>query len=327
MVVISGADRLRLVFFGTPPFALPSLGRLLATRHQVIGVVTQPDRPRGRGQRVSDSPVKIFALEHGLPVLQPERLQDPGVTAALAAWSPDLGVVSAYGRIIPAALLAVPRLGMINVHASLLPRYRGAAPIQRAVMDGARETGVTIQRVTPALDAGDMLGVVRRPIGPDETSVEVERGLAEIGAGLLADVVEQIAAGTARGEPQDHARATYAPRLTRDDGLIDWSLPAAAIHDRVRGLHPWPHAHTYLDGARIIVLKTHEEPGPARPPAPGTVVSASRDAFAVAAGDGRVIVIDLLQPEGRRAMTARDFLASRSVSAGSRFTAAAAPGP
>lgn len=307
-----------IVFFGTPQFAVPSLEHLVASPHEVRGVVTQPDKARGRGQKVAHTPVKAAALGHGLPVLQPERLRDPAVAAALAAWNPDLGVVVAYGKLIPEALLRIPRHGMVNVHASLLPKYRGAAPVHRAVINGDDETGVTIMRVVKALDAGDMLAKVTRPIGHGETSDAVERDLSEMGARLLVEVVDQIASGTVTAEPQDHAQSTYAPRLTKDEGLIDWTLPPAAIHNRVRGLYPWPHAYSYLDGQRLILLKTHVTDGSASGE-PGEVVDVTREAIHVATGQHGVIAIEELQPEGRRPMRTRDFLAGRPVAPGSRF--------
>jgi methionyl-tRNA formyltransferase len=297
---------------------VPTLRRLIASRHTVCGVVTQPDRPRGRGQKVSDAPVKRVALEHGLQVVQPPRLRDEGVVETIAAWTPDAGVVAAYGKLLPETLLAVPRLGVFNVHASLLPKYRGAAPVHRTVIDGEPETGVTIIRMVKALDAGDMLGTVRRPIGPDETSDAVERDLAELGADLLLDVLERIASGTVEERPQDDAQSTYAPRLTKEEGLLDWTMPAPAIHNRVRGLYPWPHAYSYLDGARIIVLKTRVEPD-AADGEPGSIVAVERDAIHVATGQGGRIAIAQLQPEGRRPMSSRDFLASRPLQPGRRF--------
>src|SRR5690348_3261775 len=196
-----------VVFFGTPQFAVPTLERLLDSRHRVCGVVTQPDRPRGRGQKVTDAPVKALAGQRGLPIIQPVRLKDPSVADTLRAWQPDIGVVVAYGRIIPESLLEVPRFGMINVHASLLPKYRGAAPVHRAVIAGEAETGVTIMRVAPELDAGDMFARVIRPVGPDETSDVVESDLSDMGARLLLDVLDTIEAGTAIEEMQDHSRA------------------------------------------------------------------------------------------------------------------------
>jgi methionyl-tRNA formyltransferase len=310
-----------IVFFGTPRFAVPTLGHLLDSPHTVAGVVTQPDRPRGRGQKVTDAPVKALAAGRHVPVIQPERLKPAEVADALRAWQPDLGVVAAYGRIIPEHLLSIPRLGMINVHASLLPRYRGAAPVHRAVIDGEGETGVTIMRVVKELDAGPMLARATRSIGPDETSDVVEQALADLGADLLLRVVDQIAAGTAHEEPQDSSRATYATRLTKEEGLIDWSQSPSSIHNRVRGLHPWPHAYTFLDGARLIVLRSRLDlEGPGRGEGrPGTIVDVTRDAIHVATGGAGQLAIVEVQPQDRRPMPIRDFLAGHPVSQGAVF--------
>jgi methionyl-tRNA formyltransferase len=308
----------RIVFFGTPEFAVPSLEGLIASPHTVVGVVTQPDRPRGRGQRVTDSPIKAVARAHGIDVLQPARLRDAGFVDSLAALTPDLGVVAAYGKLIPGDMLALPRFGMINVHASLLPRYRGAAPVHRAVIDGMTETGVTIMRMVVALDAGAMLAKVTRPIGPEETSDVVERDLARLGVSPLLSVIEQLANGTAREEHQDDAQSTYAARLTKEEGLVDWTLPASAIHNRVRGLYPWPHAYTYASGKRLIVLKSRVEER-ATDAAPGTVVDVSRDHLQIAAGGGTHLALLEIQPEGRRPMPVRDFLAGHPLKAGTRL--------
>ena len=316
---MSGVKPLRIVFLGTPQFAVPTLRHLLASRHQVVGVVTQPDRPRGRGQKVSDSPVKMVAVEHGVPLIQPDKLRHPDVAATLRSWQSDLGVVAAYGKIIPKEILELPRLGMINVHASLLPKYRGAAPVHRAVIDGESETGVTIMRVEEMLDSGPMLASVTRPIDPNETSDIVERDLAQLGAPLLVSVVDRMSEGEVPQELQDFMMCTYAPKVTREEGLIDWSLPASYVHNRVRGLYPWPHAYTYLNGQRLIVLRTHVETG-TTDAEPGTVFEASADAIHVAAGHGGRLAIDELQPEGRRAMKARDFLAGHPIPPGARLT-------
>jgi methionyl-tRNA formyltransferase len=311
---------LRIAFFGTPQFAVPTLQRLLASRHPVVGVVTQPDRGRGRGQKVTDAPVKTLALEHGVPVFQPERLRLPDVRETIGAWRPDLGVVAAYGKIIPEELLELPRLGMINVHASLLPKYRGAAPVHRAIIDGEVETGVTIMRLVRELDAGDMIAKIRRPIGPDDTSAVVERDLAGLGAALLVEVVDRLAEGPVAEERQDFMMASYAPRLTKEEGLVDWTLPASFIHNRVRGLYPWPHAYTYLDGHRLILLQTRVEDEPASE-SPGTVLAVTRDTVHVATGhEGRLAILQV-QPEGRRPMSVRDFLAGHPIRPGTRLGA------
>ena len=310
-----------VVFFGTPQFAVPTLQRLLDSSHSLAGVITQPDRPRGRGQKVTHSPVKALALARGIAVYQPDRLKLPEVADTLRAWRPDLGVVAAYGRIIPEHLLNVPRLGMINVHASLLPKYRGAAPVHRAVINGDRETGVTIMRVVKELDAGGMFAKVTRPITSDDTSDVVERELARIGAELLVTVVDQLAGGTAREEPQDEAQATYAPRLTKEEGLIDWAQSASQIHNRVRGLYPWPHAYTFLKGARLILLRSEVRTGQENSfqQTPGTILEVASQAIHVATGNGRLAVTEV-QPEGRRAMRVHDFLLGHRLAAGETFS-------
>jgi len=314
------AAPLRVVFFGTPEFAVPTLDALVASRHTVAAVVTQPDKPRGRGQKTSHAPVKARALAAGIPVLQPDRLKDPAFLDNLTALGADLGVVSAYGKILTDAVLAIPRLGLINVHASVLPRYRGAAPVHRAIIAGERETGVTIMRVVKALDAGPMLATVSRAIGPDETSVDVERDLARLGAPLLVSIADALAAGRAREQPQDEAAATYAHRLAKTDGVIDWSWPAHRVHDLVRALHPWPHAFTFLGGHRFIVIRSSA--GDATGSAlPGTILEAKADTLAVAAGAGALRILEI-QAEGKRPMTARDFLAGHRLAPGDRFTAA-----
>jgi methionyl-tRNA formyltransferase len=255
-------------------------------------------------------------------VLQPDRLKDPAFLDHLTALGADLGVVAAYGKILTDAVLAIPRLGLINVHASVLPRYRGAAPVHRAIIAGERETGVTIMRVVKALDAGPMLASASRAIGPDETSVEVERDLARLGAPLLVSVAGDLAAGRAREQPQDDAAATYAHRLTKADGMIDWHWPADRVHNLVRGLHPWPHAFTFLGGHRFIVIRGSASAGDSIGAAPpGTILEAKGDRFLVATGDGALRILEI-QAEGRRLMAARDFLAGHRLAPGDRFTAA-----
>ena len=308
---------LRIVFFGTPGFAVPTLDLLLTSRHHVVGVVTQIDRPSGRGQKTAPPPVKARALEAGTPVLQPERLRDPAFLDALAGLGADLGVVAAYGKILTELVLATPRLGVLTVHASLLPRYRGAAPIHRAVINGEVVTGATIMRMVKALDAGPMLATVKRPIDPDETSEDIERDLATLGAAALLKTVEALTEGPVAETPQDEASATYAARLTKKDGAIDWSRPARAVHNLVRGLHPWPHAFTFCRGQRLIVLRTSVVPGTSAPA--GTILEAAGDHLHIAAGED-VVAIREIQVEGKRPMPTRDFLAGHALSAGDRLT-------
>jgi len=314
-----------VVYFGTPAFAVPPLEALLASAHPVAAVVSQPDRPRGRGHRLQPTPTKLIAQGHGVPVLQPDRVRDDAFLQTLRDLHPDLGVVAAFGRMLPDALLAIPRLGLINVHASLLPRYRGAAPIQRAVMAGEKETGVTIMRIVKELDSGPTFASRTIPIPAGATSGDVEAALAPVGARLLMDVVEQIAAGRAVETPQDHARATYAPKVTKEEGAIDWTQPAQRIHDLVRGLQPWPLASTTLiraDAAaaagRYVIRRTTFGEGMTDMP-PGTITRAEADDLRVAAGGGSVLRILEIQPEGRRTMNVREFLAGHRLGAGDRF--------
>jgi len=317
--MVTPAAPLRIVFFGTPDFAVPTLQALHDSRHPVVGVVTQPDRARGRGHHSQTGPVKQLAEQSGLTVLQPERLRDEGFLEALRGLRADLGVVAAYGRILTDAVLATPRLGLINVHASLLPKYRGAAPIHRAVMAGETITGVTIMRVVKALDAGPMISSAARAIGEHETSAEVERDIAQIGARALVGAVEAMAEGRASETPQYEPDATYAHKIDKTDGIIDWSRPARDIHNQIRGLHPWPHAYSELQGERTILLRSeveHELPG-ARA-LPGSVLDAHSDQFRVQTGDG-VLRLLILQREGRRPLTAREFLAGRRIQPGARF--------
>jgi len=310
---------LRVVFFGTPAFAVPTLEALIRSRHQVAGVISQPDRPKGRGQQLLLTPTHVVAARHGLPVLQPTKIREEGFLQAIRALHPDLGVVVAFGRILPDALLAIPRLGMINVHASLLPRWRGAAPVHRALLAGDRETGVTIMRVVRELDAGPMLAVERRAIGDEETSADVERALAEMGAALAADTVERLSQGPVPEEPQPDAGVTYADRITKADSPIFWWRSAHELRNQVRGLHPWPHASTTIGGHRLLILKTAVSDGPAPSSAvPGSVLEAEADSLVIAAGHGTLRILEL-RPEGRRTMTTREFLAGRKLAVGARM--------
>jgi len=312
-------DSLRVVFFGTPEFAVPTLDALLVSPYEVVAVVTQPDRPRGRGHKTSASPVKAAALAAGRRVLQPASMKDDGFLTELSGLRPDLGIVAAYGQILTDAVLAVPRLGMINVHASILPRYRGAAPVHRAVINGETETGVTIMRVVRALDAGPMVSVRRRPIGLHETSDDVEHDLAGIGARLLLETLPGLLDGSVREVPQHHADATYAPRLTKDDGLIDWAWPAERIHNLIRGLHPWPHAASFLGLQRLILHRSRPAPDSVSEQ-PGAIVEALGDRLLVATGLGGLDLLEV-QPEGKRPMSIREFLAGHPVAPFVRFRA------
>jgi methionyl-tRNA formyltransferase len=324
MVTPRSGQRLRIVYFGTPEFAVPTLQRLLdlagpdaSAAHHVVALVSQPDRPKGRGHQLTPTPTKALALARGIPVLQPERLKDEAFLSQIAGFSPDLGVVAAYGKLLPDELLRIPPLGIINVHASLLPRWRGAAPVHRAVIAGDRETGVTIMRVVKELDAGASFKMTRRPIDPDESSVAVERGLAELGAGLLLEVLQEIADGRATETPQDASLATYAAKVTKAEGAVDWSLPAERLHNLVRGLQPWPLVSGQFAGGRCLVHRTALTSA-VSPDSPGTIVRAEGDRLEIVAGDGRVLRVLSIQPEGKRAMSAREFLTGRHVLPGSK---------
>jgi len=308
---------MRILFFGTPLFAVPTLTQLLASAHEVVGVVTQPDRARGRGQKIVPQAVKAAAAGHPLPIVQPERLKDPALLDALRDLRPDLGVVAAYGRILPAEILSLPRLGLINVHSSLLPRWRGAAPIHRAILAGDARTGVSIMRVVQALDAGAVLARATTMIDADETSEELEQRLATLGAGLLVETVDRIAAGPVDEEPQNEEDVTYAARLERRESQIDWTRPARAIHDQIRGLQPWPLATCLIGQRRVILLRSHVDDVDPTDALPGTIVDVTRDAISVASQSGLVRILRV-QPEGRAAMSVRDFLNGTRVSAGDR---------
>ncbi|GAW30110.1 MULTISPECIES: methionyl-tRNA formyltransferase [unclassified Carboxydocella] len=308
---------MRIVFMGTPDFAVPSLLALDQPGWQVVGVVTQPDRPRGRGQKVSFSPVKEAALSRGWPVFQPLKVKDENFLAELEELRPDAIVVVAYGQILPEKILQLPPLGCINVHASLLPRYRGAAPIQWAIINGEQETGITTMYMSRELDAGDMILKAKVPIKDTDTFGTLHDRLATLGAELLVQTLTQIEQGQAPREPQDHSRATYAPMLNRETERINWGAGGQQIVNLIRGLNPWPGAYTLWEGNPLKIWQARFEPG--TPLAdPGTVVELRTEGPVVAAGDGH-LVLTQLQPAGSRAMTGADFLRGRKLQAGTKL--------
>lgn len=306
-----------IVFMGTPAFAVPSLERLAASRHRIAGVVCQPDRPAGRGQRKQAPPVKEAALRLGLPVAQPERIRGEEFLSTLREWKPDLIAVAAYGRILPPAVLQLPRLGCINVHASLLPRYRGAAPIPWAILHGEPETGVTIMQMNEGLDEGDILLQRATPIGPEETAGELGARLAVLGAELLLEAVEGLAAGGLRGTPQDHAAATFAPMIRKEDARIDWSRSAVDLARAVRAFHPWPVAFTFLGGRRVRIHRARPVAADLSPAEPGEIVEAG-DTVVVGTGKGGLQILEL-QFEGRRRIRAAEAVRGGLVRVGDRF--------
>jgi methionyl-tRNA formyltransferase len=302
---------MRLVFLGTPAFAVPTLERMVQAGHQVLAVVTQPDRPRGRGQHPSPPPVKEAAARMGLAVRQPERVRLPEAVEFLRALEPEAMVVVGYGQIIPQTVIDLAPLGIVNVHASLLPKYRGAGPVQWAILNGETRTGVTTMRIDAGLDTGEMLLKASTEIGPDENAIELGHRLAAMGADLLVETLAGLAAGAIVGEKQDASQSTYARLLKKEDGIIDWSLPAQAIHNRVRGLQPWPGAYTTFRGLTLHVWKSkvakervHTSVDTADRSVCATLLSVKP--LVVSCGSGALELIEV-QLEGRKRISAADF--------------------
>ncbi|MFQ2246399.1 methionyl-tRNA formyltransferase [Aeromonas enteropelogenes] len=302
-------NKLKLIFAGTPDFAARHLAALLSSDHEVVAVYTQPDKPAGRGQKLTASPVKELALAHNLPVYQPSSLRNEEAQAELASLGADLMVVVAYGLILPKAVLDTPRLGCINVHGSLLPRWRGAAPIQRAIWAGDAETGVTIMQMDVGLDTGAMIRKVSCPIAADETSTSLYDKLAELGPQALVDTVDAMAAGNTTAEPQDDALANYAQKLSKEEARIDWTMDAVAIERCIRAFNPWPISWCEVAGQTIKVWQAevieHEHGQSA-----GTLLKADKQGIDIATGKG-VLRLLTLQPPGKKAMSVTDLLNSR----------------
>jgi methionyl-tRNA formyltransferase len=306
---------IRTVFMGTPAFAIGTHEGLIEAGCRMVGVYTQPDRPSGRGNRLTPPPVKILAEQAGIPIFQPLKLRQPAAVEQLRELAPDLIVVVAYGQILPKSVLEIPQHGCINVHASLLPAYRGAAPINQAIIDGKTETGVTTMYMDAGLDTGDMLLKRITPIGPLETAGELHDRLAVLGREAMVDTLQQLCAGTLQREVQDDSLSCYAPMLKKEDGLIDWSRPATQIHNQVRGLDPWPGAYTWLSGE---VLKLAGTAPATDTGAPGTVLASSASGVLIACGKGSLLVQQLQLP-GKRRLAAADFLRGRALPPGTRL--------
>ena len=297
---------LKIVFCGTPAFAVPTLQNLIAQPDfEVVGVVTQPDRPRGRGGEISMPPVKSAAIEAGIPVYQPEKIKTDEGLSHFERIAPDVVVIIAYGQIISAKLIGIARLGWINLHGSLLPKYRGAAPVNWAIVNGESETGLTTMQIDPGLDTGPMLLKYETAIGPDETAPELMARLAEAGGPLMTETLRQFASGKISPIPQDDSQKTFAPILKKEDGRIDWSLTAQQIYNRIRGLQPWPGAFSTFRGKTCHVwAKPWAQTSP--PKAPGTI-SLQATELLIACGHGTTLQIEFLQLEGRKRVTAREF--------------------
>ena len=304
---------MRVLFMGTPEIAATALSALLADGFDVVGCVSQPDRPKGRGMVLTPPPVKVLAMEHGIPVFQPDTLKDGSFLSVLENTSPDVIAVVAYGKILPEYVLSFPKHGCVNLHVSLLPKYRGAAPMQRAVMNGERETGVTTMKMDAGLDTGDILLVERFPIGKEDTFETVHDTSASIGGKLLAKTLRALEDGTATPVPQNHAEATYAEKITKEECLIDFSLPASLLHNRIRGLSPIPLAFTHMPNGKllkVVCASLAEGHGKC-----GEILRAERDGFVVACSEGALLFRTVV-PEGKGRMSAADLLRGRQIVVG-----------
>lgn len=303
---------MKILFMGTPDFAVPSLQALIEAGHEIVGVFTQPDKPKNRGMKLLPTPVKVVALEHDIPVFQPTKLRDGTALETIQGLAPDLIVVAAYGRILPQEILDYPKLGCINVHSSLLPKYRGSAPIHWAILNGDAESGVTIMNVVLELDAGDIISQAVTPIDPDETVETLHDRLADMGAKLLVDTVVAIENGTATRTPQQADLVTHAPMLSRALSPMDFTRPARELHNQVRGLIPWPAAVTELNGTRCKIFSTSvlaETTGKE----PGTVIAADKKGLKIACGGGTVLQINELQADGGKRLKAADYLRGHPI--------------
>lgn len=305
------SNPLRIVFAGTPDFAAQHLKALIDTKHHVIAAYTQPDRPAGRGKKLQASPVKQLALEHDIPVYQPEHFKTQADKDVLATLKADVMVVVAYGLLLPQDVLDTPTHGCINVHGSLLPRWRGAAPIQRAIWAGDAETGVTIMQMNAGLDTGDMLHKVTYPIAPDDTSTTVYNALAESGPLALIDTLTSIAAHKITPEPQDDSLANYAKKLSKQEALLDWNKPADALEREVRAFNPWPISYTVMQDKNVKIWQA-EVAAETTSAAPGSIINADKHGIKVAAANGSVFTITSLQPPGKKPMNCQDFLNGRA---------------
>lgn len=316
---------MKLIFMGTPDFAVPSLKKLIESGHEVFAVFTQPDRPVGRKQVVTPPPVKVFAAERGIAVHQPVKIKTAEARAVIEPLfkQADAGIVAAYGRILPDWMLAAPRLGCINVHSSLLPKYRGAAPINWAIVHGETETGVTIMQMDAGLDTGAMLLQGKLAIGQQETAAELTPRLAELGAELLAETLAMLERGEITAKPQNDAEASHAPILKREDGQVDWSMTATEIFNRQRGFTPFPGCYTFLGDQRLELtsIAVAAEAGQLNP---GAVCRIAKDSFVVACGANTALRVTEVQPAGKRPMPARDFLNGAKLIVGTKFQQAEA---
>lgn len=306
---------MKMVFMGTPEFAVPCLEKLISSHHEVVSVVTQPDRPHGRGRKLAMPAVKEAALRHGIPVLQPERVREPYFQNYLQKIAPEIIIVVAFGQILPISILQIPLRGCVNVHASLLPRYRGAAPIQRAVIQGEETTGVTTMQLDPGMDTGPILLSASTPIDLHENAGELSERLSQMGADLLIDTLSGLASGFIQPVPQDSSQATYASTLSRNDGEIDWRHPSLEIHNRVRGCNPKPGAFTFFQEGILKLWKTNPIPDEVSKAQPGTIISIDKKCITLSTGKGLIQLLEV-QPEARKRMTGTEFARGRGLQVG-----------
>ena len=316
---------MRVVFMGTPEFAVPTLQHLVNSEFSVVGVVCQPDRPSGRGKKIQFGPVKTLAVAQNLSVVQPEKMKDPSFLETLRSWNPDVIVVAAYGRILPQVILDLPPNGCLNVHGSLLPKYRGAAPIQWAVINGEPETGVTIMVMDVGMDTGAILEQAVVPISAEDTAGDVATRMAEIGGGLLVSTLQKWMAGTVVPQSQNESEATHAPILKKEDGLLDWSQSATTLANRIRGLSPWPGGYTFVEGERwgIWKVQVEEHDGNAallskdNSSVPGTIIGVSKKTILVQTGHGVLHLIEI-QPANKKRMAVEDYVVGHHIDVGMR---------
>ena len=314
---------MRVVFMGTPEFAVPTLQHLVHSECSVVGVVCQPDRPSGRGKKIQFGPVKTFALAQNLPIVQPDKMKAPTFLETLQSWNPDVIVVAAFGRILPQGILDLPPKGCLNVHGSLLPKYRGAAPIQWAVINGESETGVTIMVMDAGLDTGAILEQAAMPISEEDTAGDVAARMAELGGGLLVSTLKKWMAGTIEAKVQNESEATLAPILKKEDGLLDWNQSATTLANRIRGLSPWPGSYTFVEGERWGIWKAQVQehdrnsslPSKDSPSAPGTIIGVTKQGIQVQTGHG-VLRLQDIQPANKKRMAVADYLAGHRLEIG-----------
>jgi methionyl-tRNA formyltransferase len=306
---------MKIVYMGTPAFAVPPFQALVTAGHDVVGAVTRIDKPAGRGKVLTPPAVKVAADQAGVTVLQPKRVRTPESVAAIREMEPDVIVVAAYGQILPPEILTLPKYGCVNIHASLLPAYRGAAPINWAIINGEARTGITIMQMDEGMDTGGILAQESIPIGPNDTAGDLMAKLSEMGSWLIVDILARLESGGLAAIPQDNSKATTAPLLRKEDGQVDWTMSAKKIHDRVRGLSPWPGAHSWLDNKLVKILRTEAVEGAGEP---GVLSKSGKDSLAVGTGSGLLRIVTI-QLEGKKPMSMPEFLRGHRGAVGKKF--------